>query len=54
MVWSGFRLVRAAAERGIPVAALNLGDTRADALLSLKVSARCDETLPALAEQLAA
>lgn len=53
MVWSGFRLVRAATERGIPVAAVNLGDTRADALLSLKVSARCDEILPALAEQLA-
>jgi NAD-dependent SIR2 family protein deacetylase len=50
MVWSGFRLVRAAAERGIPVAAINLGDTRADALLSLKVSARCDEILPALAD----
>jgi NAD-dependent SIR2 family protein deacetylase len=53
MVWSGFRLVRAAAERGIPVAALNLGTTRADTLLSLKVSASCGEILLAVAEQLA-
>lgn len=52
MVWSGFRLVRAAAERGIPVAVVNLGDTRADALLSLKVRARCGEILSNVAERL--
>jgi NAD-dependent SIR2 family protein deacetylase len=50
MVCSGVRLVRAATERGIAVAAINLGNTRADALLSLKVSARCDEMLPTLAQ----
>src|SRR5215469_3684800 len=45
MVWSGYRLVRAAAERGVPVAAVNLGVTRADALLDLKLESPCDETL---------
>lgn len=41
MVYSGLRFARMAAEAGIPVAALNLGRTRADALLSLKVEADC-------------
>ena len=45
MVWSGFRLVREAAERGIAVAALNLGLTRADGLLHLKLAASCADTL---------
>ncbi len=45
MVYSGFRFVRAAADRGIPIAAVNLGRTRADDLLSLKVEAPCDQAL---------
>jgi NAD-dependent SIR2 family protein deacetylase len=45
MVYSGFRFVRAAAERGIPIAAINLGRTRADDLLSLKVEQRCEDAL---------
>lgn len=48
MVWSGFRLARAVAERGRPVAALNLGATRADSLLDLKVTAPCGATLTEL------
>lgn len=48
MVYSGFRFVRAMAEVGKPIAAVNLGRTRADDLLSLKVSAPCGETLRAL------
>lgn len=51
MVWSGYRLVREAAERGAPVAALNLGLTRADALLGLKVEAPCAETLAGVAAE---
>ena len=50
MVYSGFRFVRAAAERGIPIAVVNLGRTRADDLLSLKVEAPCDEALAFLLE----
>jgi len=51
MVYSGFRFVRAAAERDIPIAAVNLGRTRADDLLSLKVEAPCDEALAFLLEE---
>jgi NAD-dependent SIR2 family protein deacetylase len=54
MVWSGFRLARAAAELGIPVAAVNLGATRADHLLQFKVEAPCGEALAALCEEFAA
>ena len=49
MVYSGFRFVRAMAEAGKPVAAVNLGKTRADDLLSLKVLAPCGVTLRAVA-----
>jgi NAD-dependent SIR2 family protein deacetylase len=48
MVWSGYRFVRAARERGLPVAAVNLGRTRADGELTLKVEGDCSEVLPAL------
>lgn len=41
MVFSGFRFVREAVRLGKPVAAINLGRTRADDLLSLKVEADC-------------
>lgn len=53
MVWSGFRLVRAAAERGIPVVAINRGRTRADALFSLKLDGNCGAWLDELARRLA-
>lgn len=45
MVYSGFRFVRAAAAAGLPVAAVNLGRTRADDLLALKVQAPCAQAL---------
>jgi NAD-dependent SIR2 family protein deacetylase len=45
MVYSGFRFVRAAADAGKPIAAVNLGRTRADELLTLKVAAPCAEAL---------
>jgi NAD-dependent SIR2 family protein deacetylase len=54
MVWSGFRLVREAAGRGIAVAALNLGITRADELLQLKLAAPCGDTLAAAVAALGA
>ena len=54
MVWSGFRLARAAAERGISVAAVNLGATRADHLLQFKLTTPCGAALSALCEALAA
>lgn len=50
MVWSGFRFVRAAARDGLPVAAINLGRTRADELLSLKLETSGAEALAFLLE----
>lgn len=41
MVYSGYRFVAAARRLGRPVAALNLGRTRADAELHLKVTGDC-------------
>ena len=48
MVYSGYRFVQAAARSGKPVAAINLGRTRADELLTLKVSEPCALALAAL------
>jgi NAD-dependent SIR2 family protein deacetylase len=45
MVWSSFRLVRAAAQRGIPVVAVNHGRTRADDLFAFKCDGECGEVL---------
>ena len=45
MVYSGYRFARRAAERGIPLAAINLGRTRADALLDHKLEADCARSL---------
>jgi NAD-dependent SIR2 family protein deacetylase len=45
MVYSGYRFVLAAVEKGLPVAAVNLGRTRADPLLALKVAGDCSEAL---------
>ena len=45
MVYSGFRFVERAAGAGKPVAAVNLGRTRADALLTLKAEQACEAAL---------
>lgn len=47
MVWSGFRFVREAAARGLPVVAINRGVTRADAMLAHKFDDDCAALLPA-------
>ncbi len=47
MVYSGFRFAEAAAAAGKPIAAVNLGRTRADHLLALKVTEPCDIALQA-------
>jgi NAD-dependent SIR2 family protein deacetylase len=47
MVYSGYRFVAAARSRGRPVAALNLGRTRADGELQLKVVGDCGALLEA-------
>ncbi len=45
MVYSGFRFAQMAAQRAMPIAAVNLGKTRADDLLTLKVEDRCEAAL---------
>ncbi|WP_208381946.1 NAD-dependent protein deacetylase [Luteibacter sp. SG786] len=45
MVYSGYRFVLEASRRGLPIASVNLGVTRADALLTLKVELPCGEAL---------
>jgi NAD-dependent SIR2 family protein deacetylase len=45
MVYSGFRFVQRAANLGKPVAAVNLGRTRADHLLALKAEQPCESAL---------
>ena len=52
-VFSGYRFARRAAERGIPVAIVNRGTTRADDIAQLRVDARAGETLTAVAAHLA-
>jgi NAD-dependent SIR2 family protein deacetylase len=48
MVFSGYRFCLAARDAGKPVAAVNLGRTRADDLLALKVEDDCCEALETL------
>ncbi len=48
MVYSGYRFVRAMADAGKPIAAINLGRTRADDLLALKLTDRCAHALRVL------
>ncbi len=48
VVFSGFRFCRSAAASGKPIAAINLGVTRADDMLALKVEDSAEQVLPAL------
>jgi NAD-dependent SIR2 family protein deacetylase len=46
-VWSGFRFVKRASERRIPIAIVNIGPTRADSLATLKIEGECGAALNA-------
>lgn len=48
MVWSGFRFAKAAAGRGVPLAIVNRGATRADDLAAVKVDDDCGRVLSAV------
>jgi NAD-dependent SIR2 family protein deacetylase len=54
MVYSGYRFVMAGVRAGLPAAAINLGRTRADDELVLKVNRPCGEILTSLVAQLPA
>jgi len=51
MVDSGYRFAKAMADLGKPIAAINLGRTRADHLLSLKLEHRCADALSLLLDR---
>ena len=51
-VFSGFRFCRLAAAAGKPIAAINIGKTRADDMLALKVADSAEHVLPALLARL--
>ena len=51
-VFSGYRFVRRASEREIPVAIVNRGPTRGDGHAAALLDARAGEALPALARAL--
>ena len=51
-VFSGLRFVRHAVAKGKPVAIVNRGPTRGDALASVKVDGGCSELLALLADEL--
>jgi len=48
MVFSGYRFCKLAAAAGKPIAAINLGKTRADDLIGLKIAASAADLLPRL------
>lgn len=50
MTMSAFRLVRAASDANASIAIVNIGETRADDFVPLKINARCGEILPRLLE----
>ncbi|MHA3737026.1 NAD-dependent protein deacetylase [Pseudomonas sp. Eth.TT006] len=52
MAYSAFRLCRVIADCGKPLIAINLGKTRADDLLDLKIEASCEQLLPLLTQRL--
>ncbi|ANN78851.1 NAD-dependent protein deacetylase [Bordetella flabilis] len=54
MVYSGYRFVAAASRASLPIAAINLGRTRADTLFSLKIEQACGEALSRLLDMLPA
>lgn len=54
MVYSGYRFAERMAQAGKPIAAVNVGRTRADDLLELKVTEACTGALAFLLRELAA
>jgi len=53
MAYSAFRLCKAICDQGKPLIAINIGKTRADELLDLKIEMSCDQLVPVLAERFA-
>jgi NAD-dependent SIR2 family protein deacetylase len=52
MAYSAFRLCRAVVDQGKPLIAINLGKTRADDILNMKIEGSCEQLLPLLTQRL--
>ncbi|KAA0994629.1 NAD-dependent protein deacetylase [Pseudomonas sp. ANT_J12] len=52
MAYSAFRLCRAVVDQGKPLIAINLGKTRADDILDMKIEGSCEQLLPLLTQRL--
>nr|XP_014092993.1 NAD-dependent protein deacylase Sirt4 [Bactrocera oleae] len=48
LVFSGYRMVLQTKDLNLPVAIVNIGETRADHLADLKLSAKCGDVIPKL------
>ncbi|XP_001354539.2 NAD-dependent protein deacylase Sirt4 [Drosophila pseudoobscura] len=48
LVFSGYRIVLQTKDLKLPVAIVNIGDTRADHLADIKISAKCGDVIPKL------
>lgn len=48
LVFSGYRIVLQTKDLKLPVAIVNIGETRADHLADIKISAKCGDVLPKL------
>lgn len=44
-VFSGYRIILQAKELGLPTAVVNIGETRADKIVDLKINAKCSEIM---------
>ncbi len=51
-VYSGYRFVKRAAERGLPIAIVNRGETRADPLATVRVDGLASDVLGSVAWRL--
>lgn len=47
-VFSGYRIVLQAKELGLPVAIINIGQTRADKIVDIKINAKCSDVMKSL------
>lgn len=47
-VFSGYRIVLQAKELGLPVAIINIGQTRADKMVDVKIDAKCSDIMKAI------
>lgn len=48
LVFSGYRIVLHSSDLGLPIAIVNIGETRGDAKADLRIFAKCGDVIPKL------